>query len=292
MNAEGKAIWTTTVQSGKWQKTLTFLKVSPSLIWERAERPSSFAGNPVKSAFDLIPGGYGPLVYQGADTLLSAGAGFGKVPLVMGASDGLRKGSIFGVLVPKMDNNFFIPLLGTVFYVLLDAKYFTKPQYIVLFLQIIIITFLLPIAFFYLLRTFGKIETIMLSDIAQRKIPLLLHIMLLAILIEKSITIDRFPTLYFYFLGGLISTLMAFLLLYVKIKASIHMIGMSALTVFIVGLSVKNQINTVNLVTFFVIMNGLVATSRLIMKAHTHKELLIGILCGVLPQLALMYFYL
>lgn len=31
----------------------------------------------------------------------------------MGASDGLRKGSIFGVLVPKMDINFFIPLLGT-----------------------------------------------------------------------------------------------------------------------------------------------------------------------------------
>lgn len=43
-NAEGKAIWTATVKSGKWQKTLTFLKVSPALIWERAERPSSFPG--------------------------------------------------------------------------------------------------------------------------------------------------------------------------------------------------------------------------------------------------------
>lgn len=44
VNTEGKAIWTATVQSGKWQKTLTFLKVSPALIWERGERPSSFAG--------------------------------------------------------------------------------------------------------------------------------------------------------------------------------------------------------------------------------------------------------
>lgn len=44
VNAEGKAIWTATVQSGKWQKTLTFLKVSPTLIWERGERPPSFAG--------------------------------------------------------------------------------------------------------------------------------------------------------------------------------------------------------------------------------------------------------
>ncbi len=186
----------------------------------------------------------------------------------------------------------FIPLLGTVFYVMLDGQYFTKLQYLILFLQIIIITFLLPIAFFYLLRTFGKIDSIMLSDIAHRKIPLLLQMMLFTILIEKSITIDRFPSLYFFFLGGLFSTLAAFLLLYAKIKASIHMIGMSALTVFIIGLSLKNEINTINLVTFFVIMNGLVASSRLAMKAHTNTELLIGFLCGALPQLTLLYFWL
>ncbi|WP_333599283.1 hypothetical protein [Flavobacterium sp.] len=186
----------------------------------------------------------------------------------------------------------FIPLLGTIFYVLLDTRYFTLAQYLGLFLQIIIVTFLLPIAFFYLLRTFGKIENIMLSDIAHRKIPLLLHIMLLSILIEKSITVDRFPPLYFFFLGGLFSALFAFLLLYAKIKASIHMIGMSALTAFIIGLSLKNQTNTINLVTFFMFMNGLVASSRLVMKAHTTKELLIGFLCGIIPQLALLYFWL
>lgn len=132
----------------------------------------------------------------------------------------------------------------------------------------------------------------MLSDIAHRKIPLLLHIMLLSILIEKSITVDRFPPLYFFFLGGLFSALFAFLLLYAKIKASIHMIGMSALTAFIIGLSLKNQTNTINLVTFFMFMNGLVASSRLVMKAHTTKELLIGFLCGIIPQLALLYFWL
>ncbi|OLY75751.1 relaxase [Pseudomonas sp. ATCC PTA-122608] len=44
VNAEGKAIWTATVQSGKWQKTLTFLNVAPALIWEKGERPPSFAG--------------------------------------------------------------------------------------------------------------------------------------------------------------------------------------------------------------------------------------------------------
>ena len=186
----------------------------------------------------------------------------------------------------------FIPLLGTVFYVLLDGRYFTLLQYIVLFLQIIIITILLPIAFFYLLKTLGKIETVMLSEISQRKIPLLLQLMLFGILIQKSITVERFPSLYFFFLGGLLTTIFTFLLLYVKVKASIHMIGISSLTIFIIGLSIHNQINTIYLVAFFMIMNGVVASSRLVMEAHSKKELLIGFLCGVIPQIALLYFWL
>lgn len=186
----------------------------------------------------------------------------------------------------------FIPLLGTFFYVLLDSHYFTLPQYLILFLQIIIITILLPIAFFYLLRTFGKIETVMLSDISQRKIPLILQIMLFAVLVEKSITFDRFPSLFFFFVGGIFSTMFAFFLLYFKTKASIHMIGISSLTVFIIGLSIHNQINTINTVAFFIIMNGVVASSRLVMKAHTNKELVIGFLCGVIPQTVLLYFWL
>lgn len=186
----------------------------------------------------------------------------------------------------------FIPLLGTIFYVLLDSHYFTLAQYLIIFLQIIIITIFLPVAFFFLLRTFGKIETVMLSDISQRKIPLLLQIMLFAVLIEKSITFDRFPSLYFFFVGGVFSTIFAFLLLYLKTKASIHMIGISSLTVFIIGLSIHNEINTINTVAFFVIMNGVVASSRLEMKAHSNKELLIGFICGVIPQSALLYFWL
>ncbi|MGC4040646.1 MAG: hypothetical protein QM710_07660 [Flavobacterium sp.] len=186
----------------------------------------------------------------------------------------------------------FIPLLGTIFYVMLEGRDFNIAQYLILFLQIIIITILLPVAFFYLLRTFGKIESVMLSDISQRKVPLLLQIMLFSVLIQKSITIDSFTSLYFFFASGILSTIFAFLLLYLKIKASIHMIGISSLTVFIIGLSMHNEVNTVNTVAFFIIMNGVVASSRLSMNAHTNKELLIGFLCGAIPQAALLYFWL
>jgi hypothetical protein len=186
----------------------------------------------------------------------------------------------------------FIPLIGTAFFVLFDESFISKGQQMLLLIQVFIITFLLPIAFFYLLKTFGKVENVMLSDISQRKIPLLLQIMLLTVLITRSITVDNFPELHFFFFGGLISSLLAFLLLYAKIKSSIHIIGMSALTCFLIGLSYHNQVNIINTILFFVIMTGVVASSRLAMEAHTRKELLIGFVCGSLPQLGLFYFWL
>lgn len=146
--------------------------------------------------------------------------------------------------------------------------------------------------FFYLLRLFGKVDTIMLSDISQRKIPLLLQMALTSILIKESVTIDRFPELFFFFLAGLISTIFAFLALYVKLKASIHMIGLSAITFFVIGLSIHNQTNLVYIIAVLFFANGLVASSRLQMKAHTMKELTAGFLIGSIPQLVLFYCWL
>ena len=87
----------------------------------------------------------------------------------------------------------------------------------------------------------------MLSDLSQRKIPLLMQMILTAVLIQKSVTIERFPELYFFFLGGIGSTFIAFALIFVKIKASIHMIAMSALSFFVIGLSMHNAVSYTHL---------------------------------------------
>ena len=44
--SDGKAIWKATVTSAAgWSHSFTFLKLSPSMIWEAADRPAPFAGN-------------------------------------------------------------------------------------------------------------------------------------------------------------------------------------------------------------------------------------------------------
>lgn len=186
----------------------------------------------------------------------------------------------------------FIPLIGTLLYLLFNDICFTREQCYLLVFQILIITFFLPLSFFYLLRTFGKVDTIMLSDLNQRKIPLLMQMILTVVLITQSVTIERFPELFFFFLCGLISTFLAFVFLYIKLKSSIHMIGISALTFFIIGLSIHNQVNCIYFISLCFFITGLIASSRLEMKAHSNKELIIGYGIGMLPQVGLWYFWL
>lgn len=186
----------------------------------------------------------------------------------------------------------FIPLLGTVLYLLFNESYFTIEQsYLVLF-QILIITIFLPMAFFYLLKTFGKVDSIMLSDVNQRKIPLLLQMALTSVLITQSITVERFPELFFFFFAGLITTFIAFVLLFFKVKSSIHMIGISALSFFVIGLSIHNQINIIYTIATLFFFTGIIASSRLYMKAHTMTELILGYIIGMVPQIGIWYFWL
>lgn len=186
----------------------------------------------------------------------------------------------------------FIPVYATLFYLFSNNSYFlNQEKYFVLF-QVLIITMLIPLLFFLLLRATGKISSIMAPLVSERKIPLLIQCFLIILLVRKSITVDRYPELHFFLLGALFSTLIALLLLFVKTKASLHMMGMSALTVFVFGLSLHYQTQNIFAIIFLTVMNGFVASSRLVMKAHTFKELIFGILLGSIPQMLLLYLWL
>ncbi len=186
----------------------------------------------------------------------------------------------------------FIPLYGTLVYLFCVENSFENVQKYLMLIQIVLITILIPMLFLYLLKIIGKVDSIMVSDISQRKMPLIIQFFLMALLILKSITIERVPELFFFFFGGMVSTFIAILLLFLKSKASIHMIGIGSLTVFVIGISIHNYNNMLVPISLLILLNGVVASSRLAMKAHTVKELLIGFLLGWIPQLLLFYFWL
>ncbi|WP_281323159.1 hypothetical protein [Flavobacterium aestivum] len=186
----------------------------------------------------------------------------------------------------------FIPTIATFVYFLFAFSNFRIEEIIIVLTQVTTLTILIPIAFYFFLRSTGKINSIMIVNIDQRKIPLLVQCFIIILLVQKSITIERYAELHFFFLGALLSTIIALILLFCKIKASLHMLAISSLTVFVFGLNIHHQANAIYLVLFFVLSSGFVASSRLEMNAHTPKELLIGLLIGSLSQLSLLFLWL
>ncbi len=169
---------------------------------------------------------------------------------------------------------------------------FDYEEVFVLTIQIVIITIFIPVTFYYLLLSLGKVDSIMLSETSQRRIPLVVHSILLVVLLKRTIPLDVYPELHFFFLGCLVSTVAALVLVLLRIKASLHMIGISALTIFAICVSLHAQERLILPIVVLLLCNGLVATSRLVMKAHSHQELLLGTGLGVIPQAMLLYFWL
>ena len=204
----------------------------------------------------------------------------------------LKKMKKFLSLFSYIFHTMFISVYAVLIYFFLTDRYHTYQELFLILVQVLILTILIPISVFYFLMSLGRANSFMLSEISQRKIPLFINALLLYLLITQSIRIEIIPELYYFFFGALASTILTFLLIFTNLKASIHMVGISALTVFIIGFSLHTQTNRIFLVALFLLLTGLVGTSRLSMKAHDGKELIAGFIAGVLPQISLLYFWL
>ena len=132
----------------------------------------------------------------------------------------------------------------------------------------------------------------MVSELSQRKLPLIFQAILLLVLINKGTTEDRISELYFYFLSGFISTVLALIFLFFKTKVSLHMLGIGSLLFFVIGISIHDQTNFLGSIVVLTFLSGIIASSRLEMKAHDFKELTIGFLIGTVPQVTLWFFWL
>jgi hypothetical protein len=186
----------------------------------------------------------------------------------------------------------FIPLFGALIYLFGSESYLEPFAKYLLLSQIILVTIFIPGTILFFLKAMGKVDSIMVSETSQRKIPMLIQILLMLLLLSKSVTFDTVPELFFFYLGGVFSAILAFVFLFSNVKASIHTLGISSLTVFCMALSIHNNTNWIYEIAVLVLLNGVVTSSRIMMNAHSSKELLLGFALGIFPQIALLRFWL
>ncbi|MDO5979369.1 hypothetical protein [Flavivirga spongiicola] len=186
----------------------------------------------------------------------------------------------------------FMPILGVIFYFYKSPRFIPEEIMKAKLVSLFILTIILPILLYFLLKTLGKVKSIYLKTTNERIIPLILNCFVIIIVLQRIITPSQIIELYFFFVGILISTMACLMLAFFKFKASIHMISVSGLFMFLAILSIHFSINMNSTLALMAIITGAVATSRLHLKAHTYKELIMGMFIGIIPQLILVPYWL
>ncbi len=185
-----------------------------------------------------------------------------------------------------------IPIAGTLAYFMITPKYSSLELQSGNILPIFILTIIIPVISYLILKNIGLVSSIFMPTIRERKYPLYIHIVLLLMILYKVIPDNYTIELYYYFLGLISATMASLLLLFFDFKSSMHLMGMGSLFMFLISLSIHFEINVTLTLSIFTLLTGLVATSRLYFNAHSTAELLIGFFIGVISQLFTVKFWL
>jgi hypothetical protein len=185
-----------------------------------------------------------------------------------------------------------MPLLGVALYFRITPRFVVPEMMYTKLIVVFILTVLIPILLFFLLKTLGVIKTIHLKTVKERKVPIILQCFLVILVLKMVFQPNMYPELYSFFVGILFSLITAFVLVTSKFKVSLHMIGISGVTMFLIALSIHFKVNALVTIGFLLFVNGWVASSRLHTKSHSTLELVFGFFVGLFPQLILVNYWL
>lgn len=186
----------------------------------------------------------------------------------------------------------FIPIAGTFAYFIITPKYSPLELQSGNVLPIFILTVIIPIISYLILRNIGLVSSIYMPNLRERKYPLYINILLLFLILYKVIPNNYTAELYYFFVGLIAASMAALLLLFFNLKCSLHLMGMGSLLMFLIGLSIHFEINIIIALSILTLLTGLVASSRLYLEAHSRSELFIGFCIGMITQLLTVKFWL
>ena len=150
-------------------------------------------------------------------------------------------------------------------------------------------TYLIPILVLFILKYFSFIKSYHVNSIKERKIPILLMILIFYILgntLYKNPFIRDLGTLFYATSLGLI---IIYILFIFKLKTSLHLLSLGVSVGFFLMLSIIYVTSFLPLVYVLVLISGVVASSRLYLKVHTPKEIYLGFFIGVISPFVANY---
>lgn len=186
----------------------------------------------------------------------------------------------------------FIPIAGALAYFMITPRY-TPPEFQSSnILPIFILTIIIPIIAFLILKNVGAISSVFAPEVSERKYLLYIGISLLLMVVYKVIPNNFIIELHFYFIGLIVATFGLIVMLFFNFKTSVHLMGMGSLFTYLVCLSVHFEINITIILSLVILATGLVASSRLYLQSNGRAALIVGFLLGAVSQLMTLKYWL
>lgn len=184
-----------------------------------------------------------------------------------------------------------IPIVSTLFYFIIIPNHIPKEFAYTVLSIVFVTTYIVPILLLYFLKTVNLIENFHLPTINERKFPILFFAILSFLIGKLLLKTGTADLLALTFFACTLALGIVYALFLSKIKTSLHTLGISGLIGFIGLISYTYKLNLLLLMMFLFILLGIIATSRLQLKAHKMNEVYIGFIVGFLSQIVVYISY-
>ena len=182
-----------------------------------------------------------------------------------------------------------MPTIGVLLFFIISSYSVNQQQLLAILSLVFTATYIVPILLLVFLKLFGLIDSYQVSSIRERKIPVIFMIVLFFLLGKTLANIPIIRDFSVLFYGTSISLTIVYLLFFLKTKTSLHLLSMGGAIGFFMFLNTSLTFSTLYIIIPLVLLSGLLASSRLHLKAHTNKEVYLGFFLGILGQLMALF---
>lgn len=177
-----------------------------------------------------------------------------------------------------------LPTLGVFIYFLFVSQSFEKRLQLIVLGLVFTLTYLVPLLMLLLLKKFRFIKDFQVSTIKERRFPIIFMMLLLYFLGNSIIQIPTIRNLGILFFGTSLSLTCIYVLFSLKLKSSLHLVSMGNMIGFFLIMTNINSLSMLPIIILLILLSGILASSRMYLKAHTPIELLIGFSLGIICQ--------
>jgi len=177
-----------------------------------------------------------------------------------------------------------IPTIGVLLFLTLTPDVINKQRQYLLLSIVFFATYILPIILLVILKALGVIKSFQVESINERKVPLFLMLLIFYILGWVLIKIPVFKDLGILFYGTNLALIVTYILFFFNIKTSLHIMSMSSTLGFFLIYGTLNSISILPIAIIMIVLTGLLASSRLSLKAHKPLEIYLGFFLGITTQ--------